>query len=104
MKNNSCPTSCTKTCAEYELWIGLFVFLVGAVFLLMKFDVIGPEFWSYFWPSVLVISGLKLILMGGAHSAACDCVEPMPETTASEPKTKKSSPKKKASSKKPKKK
>lgn len=54
-----------------RLWWGLVAFVVGAVVLLQRFDVVPMETWDYLWPSILIVSGLKLMLSG--DKGACNC-------------------------------
>lgn len=67
--------SCTK---DDRLWFGLVAFVVGAVVLLQRFDVVPAETWDYLWPSILVVSGLKWMMTmnssdSSCDSACCDC-------------------------------
>lgn len=63
------PVACSK---EGHLWMGLVLFVIGAVILLERFDLIPAETWDYLWPSILVVSGLKLMIsMKGAVSDSC---------------------------------
>ncbi|MBU0981775.1 hypothetical protein KKC94_03715 [Patescibacteria group bacterium] len=47
---------------ETGLWLGLILFVIGAVILLQLFDVIPETTWDYLWPSILVVAGLKLMV------------------------------------------
>lgn len=84
---------CSGSCKDYELWLGLVAFIVGAVFLLELFDVIPSETWTYLWPSILVVSGLKMMIGGGSKTEDCcnmgACEMPMPKAEV-----KKTAPKK----------
>lgn len=92
--------SCTK---DDRLWFGLVAFVIGAVVLLQRFDVVPAETWDYLWPSILVVSGLKWMVScsspmaydtgdcNDCGNAVCSCdVMPAPMAVA----TKKSSSKK----------
>jgi len=72
------------------MWLGLLVFVAGAVFLLQRFDLIPAETWHYLWPILLLVFGIKMMASGGS-SGEC-------EVPAS--KLKKAAPKKKATPKK----
>lgn len=89
---------CSNKCQDYEMWAGLLLFVVGAVFLLQRFDLIPAETWFYLWPILLVVFGVKLMISGGSTHA---CEMPMPsapvaKTTPAMPKSapKKAAPKK----------
>ena len=92
---------CSSSCKDYELWLGLVAFIVGAVFLLELFDVVPEETWSYLWPSILVVTGLKMMIGGGKTDACCD-MEACCEMPMSKAEMKASpAPMKKAAAKKP---
>ncbi len=55
----SCCSNHTK---DNHMWGGLIAFIVGAVILLERFDIIPAETWAYLWPSILIVVGLKLML------------------------------------------
>lgn len=59
---------CAST-KDDRLWFGLVAFVVGAVVLLQRFDVVPVETWDYLWPSILVVSGLKW-MVGSCGSAS----------------------------------
>lgn len=59
---NKCP------CKDHALWLGLVAFVIGAVILLQRFDIVPVATWDYLWPSILVVTGLKMML-----STACPC-------------------------------
>ncbi|QQR54938.1 hypothetical protein IPG41_07240 [Candidatus Peregrinibacteria bacterium] len=61
--------SCTK---DDRLWFGLVAFVVGAVVLLQRFEVVPAETWNYLWPSILVVSGLKWMVGSSSPVSACD--------------------------------
>lgn len=61
--------SCTK---DDRLWFGLVAFVIGAVVLLQRFDVVPAETWDYLWPSILVVSGIKWMVSCGSPVAGCD--------------------------------
>lgn len=71
--------------------LGLIAFVIGAVILLQRFDVVPPETWSYLWPSILVVAGIKMMVSGGCASCCSDgpCDTHMPEPA---PKTAKKAP------------
>jgi hypothetical protein len=77
---------------ELQLWGGLVAFVLGAVVLLEMFDVIPETTWDYLWPSVLVVLGLKLMMMGGKSG---DCGHGMKEDCCAMEAPKKAAPKKK---------
>ena len=66
--------------------MGLVLFVIGAVVLLERFDLIPAETWDYLWPSILIVTGLKLMIsMKGGSSCEGDsccsegsCEMPMP--------------------------
>lgn len=62
---------CAMSSKDDRLWFGLVAFVVGAVVLLQRFDVVPVETWDYLWPSILVVSGLKWMMTCGT-SASCD--------------------------------
>lgn len=65
---------CSKK--DDRLWWGLVAFVVGAVVLLQRFDVVPAETWNYLWPSILIVSGLKWMLAGDACAGgSCDTKE-----------------------------
>lgn len=53
---------CSSHAKDNHMWAGLIAFIIGAVVLLEKFDIIPTATWSYLWPSILVVAGLKLML------------------------------------------
>ncbi len=61
---------CSK---DDRLWWGLVAFVVGAVVLLQRFDVVPDETWNYLWPSILVVSGLKWMLSGNSCGSGDSC-------------------------------
>ncbi|MFA5855536.1 MAG: DUF5668 domain-containing protein [Candidatus Gracilibacteria bacterium] len=61
----SCP------CKDHALWFGLVAFVIGAVILLQKFDLIPSATFSYLWPCILVVSGLKMMLCCGCPCTDC---------------------------------
>lgn len=107
---NSCDTN---QC--HHLWLGLVAFVIGAVILLQKFDIVPETTWGWLWPSILVVMGLKFMLWGNCSSSDCcestaksDCcssntccdeVKPKKKTTKKKT-TKKKSTKKKTTKKK----
>lgn len=59
------------------MWTGLVLFVVGAVFLLQRFDLIPPETWMYLWPILLVVFGVKMMVSGGSSHCCCSgCAVP----------------------------
>ncbi len=62
--------SCSK---DDRLWWGLVAFVVGAVVLLQRFDVVPAETWNYLWPSILIVSGLKWMLSGDSCGSGASC-------------------------------
>lgn len=56
---------CTYSCSrEGHLWLGLVAFVIGAVILLQRFDIVPVETWDYLWPSILLVTGIKLMIIG----------------------------------------
>lgn len=43
---------------------GLFLVVLGAFFLLDEMGLIKGDFWGYFWPLLLIIIGLNIMLKG----------------------------------------
>lgn len=64
---------CSSSSAHRDarLWMGLVAFVIGAVILLQRFDLVPSETWDYLWPSILVISGLKIMIMTGMKESCC---------------------------------
>lgn len=79
------PTMCASNTRDHQLWLGLVAFVIGTVLLLERFDLVPTETWDYLWPSILVLTGLKLMLIckdspkeccGSScemESSSCDC-------------------------------
>lgn len=57
--------------ADLHLWFGLVIFVIGAVILLQRFDLIPETTWAYLWPIILIVSGLKFMISYGAGDACC---------------------------------
>lgn len=74
MKQTFYPAFMSCCTRDDRLWFGLVAFVVGAVVLLQRFDVIPMETWDYLWPSILVVSGLKWMVASSAPS--CDMSAP----------------------------
>ncbi|MFA4814518.1 MAG: DUF5668 domain-containing protein [Candidatus Gracilibacteria bacterium] len=71
---------CDSSSRDSHLWLGLVAFVIGAVLLLQRFDLVPAETWNYLWPSILVVTGLKLMMFRG-HGCCCSddsCEMPMP--------------------------
>ncbi len=66
------PIACSK---EGHLWMGLVLFVIGAVVLLERFDFIPAETWDYLWPSILIVTGLKLMISMKGETSSCDSCE-----------------------------
>ena len=47
------------------IFVGTFFIVMGVFFLLRNLGIISGELWDVFWPSVLIILGIKLILGSG---------------------------------------
>lgn len=64
---------CANNTRDHQLWFGLVAFVIGTVVLLERFDLVPAETWDYLWPSILVVSGLKLMLLckTGSSSSCC---------------------------------
>lgn len=56
---------------DHQLWLGLVAFVIGAVLLLERFDLVPAETWDYLWPSILIVTGLKLMLLCKGSSDSC---------------------------------
>jgi hypothetical protein len=52
---------------DHNLWLGLIMFVIGAVVLLQKFDIVPDTTWGWLWPAILVVLGLKFMLV------CCSC-------------------------------
>jgi hypothetical protein len=50
---------------DMNLWLGLVAFVIGAVILLQLFEIIPENTWDYLWPSILIVTGLKLMITDG---------------------------------------
>lgn len=59
---------CASHSRDGQLWLGLVAFVIGAVLLLQRFDLVPAETWDYLWPSILVVTGLKWMMMRGNES------------------------------------
>ena len=59
---------CASHSRDGQLWLGLVAFVIGAVFLLQRFDLVPAETWDYLWPSILVVTGLKWMMLRGKGS------------------------------------
>jgi hypothetical protein len=84
-------TCCNDKCQDYEMWTGLVLFVVGAVFLLQRFDLIPPETWFYLWPILLLVFGIKMMVAGGSNhccSSGCDLKSHAPAKKAATKKKK----------------
>lgn len=69
---NPCFMSCGSSCSKDDrLWLGLVAFVLGGVVLLQRFDLVPSETWDYLWPSVLLVSGLKLMVGAGKSEGSC---------------------------------
>ena len=44
------------------MWIGIFLILLGALFLLDNLEILHGEVWSYAWPLALVLLGVSMII------------------------------------------
>jgi Domain of unknown function (DUF5668) len=66
---------CSSYHRDARLWVGLVAFVVGAVMLLERFDVVPAETWNYLWPAILIVTGLKWMLSGccGSSKEGCPC-------------------------------
>ncbi|MEK9160374.1 MAG: DUF5668 domain-containing protein [Patescibacteria group bacterium] len=82
---------CCSNNKDHQLWLGLVAFVIGAVLLLQRFDLVPAETWDYLWPSILVVTGLKWMIsrnsdscqmedscMCGGNSCDGSCELPMP--------------------------
>ncbi len=56
---------CASHSRDGQLWLGLVAFVIGAVLLLQRFDLVPAETWDYLWPSILVVTGLRWMIMRG---------------------------------------
>jgi len=64
--------------ADHHLWLGLIAFVVGAVILLQKFDIVPDTTWGWLWPAILVVVGLKFMVAG-----CCCCEDSCKDSCAS---------------------
>ena len=62
---------CASHSRDGQLWLGLVAFVIGSVLLLQRFDLVPAETWDYLWPSILVVTGLKWMMVRGQGSC-CD--------------------------------
>ncbi len=46
---------------------GIFFILFGTFFLLVRLDLLGHRAWDYFWPSLIILAGLLILLRPGHH-------------------------------------
>ncbi|MEK7146042.1 MAG: DUF5668 domain-containing protein [Patescibacteria group bacterium] len=74
---------CSPHSKEHRLWLGLVAFIIGAVVLLQKFELIPITTWDYLWPTLLIVVGLKLLIGsrencddGSCCDDACACDMP----------------------------
>lgn len=63
---------CSTDSRDCQLWLGLVAFVIGAVLLLEKFDLVPAETWDYLWPSILVVTGLKWMISRGSCGSCCE--------------------------------
>ncbi|MFA6024616.1 MAG: hypothetical protein WC777_05455 [Candidatus Gracilibacteria bacterium] len=63
---------CFSHSRDSQVWLGLVAFVVGAVLLLQRFDLVPPETWDYLLPSILVVSGLKWMIRSNREASCCD--------------------------------
>ena len=71
---------CSDHSKDNHMWGGLIAFIIGAVVLLQKFDIIPTETWGYLWPSILIVFGLKLMLCSNESCASTSSSESCCET------------------------
>lgn len=69
---------CSSPCRNERSWIGFFAVIVGVLMLLDHFAAIPHETWIYFWPAVLVVTGLKLMISGMCKCKMCKASEACP--------------------------
>lgn len=67
---------------DLELWLGLWLFVIGVVFLLIRFDVIPAVTWAFLWPSILIVTGLKLMVAAESCENCPSDSKPMSATPA----------------------
>lgn len=86
---------------EHGLWLGLVAFVIGVTVLLQRFAVIPDSTFSYLWPSILAITGLKFMISQGGNDSGCcgsecdwDMAEMMPTEMPAKKKSKKTSKRK----------
>ncbi len=88
---------CSSHSKDNHMWAGLIAFIIGAVVLLEKFDIIPAATWTYLWPSILVVAGLKMMLSSCescTKDACCDSGECKGACAVVMPASKKTSKKK----------
>lgn len=59
---------CASHSRDGQLWLGLVAFVIGAVLLLQRFDLVPAETWDYLWPIILLVTGLRWMLLRGNDS------------------------------------
>jgi len=64
---------CGPHSKEHRLWLGLVAFIIGAVVLLQKFELIPVTTWDYLWPTLLIVVGLKLLIGSRENCGPDDC-------------------------------
>lgn len=54
-------------CPHHKMWMvdGFAVALLGLLWLLSNYEVIGSEFWKWLLPVVVIVVGLKCMMMCG---------------------------------------
>lgn len=57
------------------MWLGLIFFVVGAVILLQKFDIVPSTTWGWLWPAILIVVGLKGMLSYGSCKTGESCCD-----------------------------
>ncbi len=45
-----------------QLGTGLILIVIGCIFLLIKWDILGVSFWKVFWPALIIAVGLWILL------------------------------------------
>jgi hypothetical protein len=65
---------------DHHMWLGLTLFVIGAVILLQKFELVPKETWGYLWPSILIIIGLKMMSASSCSGENCGIQKPKHES------------------------
>lgn len=75
---------CCSTKDRHQwVFFGFIVFVIGGVLLLQTLGLIPGETWDYFWPLVVIVVGLNLMVTGSSCCRSGDCqMEEAPKASA----------------------